>query len=113
MKSRNAASSSTTKIRGMGQTPAPLMMQINEGARKLAARFSPRTSEAQFSGTGEFANPVPIWSHLRLNTDRGGSVEALLASAVDRAPRSGVRAAVVSRSPAGLAGYVRLPLRRA
>src|SRR5216683_5810049 len=70
MKSRNAASSSTTKMRGMGRTPDPLMMQINEGARKSVARFGPRTSEAQFSRTGEFANPGPIGP----NADRSGSV---------------------------------------
>ena len=42
-----------------------------------AARFRARSSEAQFTGTGTFANPVPIWSHLGLNTDRGGSVEGV------------------------------------
>ena len=38
---------------------------------------------------------------------------ALEAASRDRAPRSGVRATVISRSPAGLAGVVRLPLGQA
>src|SRR5713226_9431577 len=57
-------------MRGMGRTPDPLMMQINEGARKSVARFGARTSEAQFSRTGEFANPGPIGP----NADCSGSV---------------------------------------
>ncbi len=83
----------------------------------IAALGEESVRERRFSMAGNVLPPNNSlhvwWARRPLIASRAAVLASLLPDTVDRAPWRGVGLVTSSRSPAGLAGFIRLPLRAA